>query len=80
LRQYEEIPHLKGLLDAKEQLLERRNREIDVLKAEYSAIYRHDKILIYWLLECPLIFYPEGLILDILITVFYCTKGCGTAS
>lgn len=38
--QYEEIPRLKGLLDAKEQLLERRNGEIDALKAEYGAIYR----------------------------------------
>lgn len=38
--QYEEIPRLKGLLDAKEQLLERRNGEIDALKTEYGAIYR----------------------------------------
>jgi chromosome segregation ATPase len=38
--QYEEIPRLKGLLNAKEQLLERRNGEIDALKAEYGAIYR----------------------------------------
>jgi hypothetical protein len=37
--QYEEVPRLKGLLDAKEQLLERRNGEIDALKAEYDAIY-----------------------------------------
>jgi hypothetical protein len=34
--------------------------------------YPDDVIPVYWLLECPLIFYPEGLILDILITVFYC--------
>jgi chromosome segregation ATPase len=39
-RQYEEIPRLKGLLDAKEKLLERRHGEIDALKAEYSTIYR----------------------------------------
>jgi hypothetical protein len=32
-----------------------------------------DVILVNWLLECPLIFYLEGLILDILITIFYCT-------
>jgi chromosome segregation ATPase len=38
--QYEEIPRLKGLLDAKEKLLERRNGEIDALKVEYGAIYR----------------------------------------
>jgi chromosome segregation ATPase len=38
--QYEEIPRLKGLLDVKEQLLERRNGEMDALKAEYGAIYR----------------------------------------
>jgi predicted nuclease with TOPRIM domain len=38
--QYEEVPRLKGLLDAKEQQLERRNGEIDALKAEYDAIYR----------------------------------------
>lgn len=36
--QYEEIPCLKGLLDAKEQLLERRNGEIDAQKAEHEAI------------------------------------------
>ena len=38
--QFEEIPRLKGLLDATEQLLEKRNGEIDALKAEYHAIYR----------------------------------------
>jgi chromosome segregation ATPase len=38
--QYEEIPRLKGILDAKEQLLERCNGEIEALKAEYGAIYR----------------------------------------
>jgi hypothetical protein len=39
-RQYEEIPRLKGLLHANEQLLERRNGEIDALKTEYGAIHR----------------------------------------
>jgi hypothetical protein len=31
-----------------------------------------DVILVNWLQECPLIFYLEGLILDIPITMLYC--------
>jgi hypothetical protein len=37
--------------------------------------YPDDVILANSLLECLVIFYPEGLILNILIAVLYCISG-----